>query len=85
MIGEKSPRSEPVRPRNNFISSKGLCADQVVDGETQAQEETIACGLCQPEEEETMEARAPKIANRPRVPTQAEIDAHFPLHAEFRD
>ena len=37
------------------------------------------------EDEETMESRAPKIASRPHVPTKAEIDAHFPLHAEFRD
>ena len=47
------------------------------------QDEAILCGECEPEE--TMESRAPKIASRPHVPTKAEIDAHFPLHAEFRD
>ena len=36
----------------------------------------------QDEEEET---RAPNIASRPYIPTKAEIDAHYPLHAEFRN
>ena len=41
------------------------------------------CERCEPDEEAT-EARAPKIARRPEAPTKADIDAHFPWHAEFR-
>ena len=38
---------------------------------------------CDPETENG-EFRAPKVANRPYMPTKAEIDAHYPLHAEYR-
>ena len=40
-------------------------------------------GAC--EEEEPEEVRAPKIAPKPYVPTKAEVDAHYPLHAEYRN
>ena len=33
---------------------------------------------------DTEEVRAPKIAPKPYVPTKAEVDAHYPLHADFR-
>ena len=49
-----------------------------------AEEEAMLCGECDPEEEENGEFRAPKIASRPYIPTKAEIDAHYPLHAEYR-
>ena len=29
--------------------------------------------------------RTPKVARKPRTPTRAEIDAHYPLHADYRD
>ena len=35
-------------------------------------------------EEEDMESRAPSIICRPCTPTKAEIDAHFPLHQDYR-
>ena len=31
------------------------------------------------------EARHPRIARRPKMPTKAEVDAHMILHAEYRD
>ena len=37
------------------------------------------------EEVEEAEARTPLVARRPQAPTKAEVDAHFPLHAEYRD
>ena len=74
-------RAEPIRPQH-LISSKGLRADEA-KGEVEG--EAMMCGKCQPgEEDENLEARAPRIANRPYVPTKAEIAAHFPLHAEYR-
>ena len=42
----------------------------------------MLCGVCEDEDDEI---RAPKIAPRPYVPTKAEIDAHYPLHAEYRN
>ena len=51
----------------------------------QASGEEVLCGECDPEEPgEEIEARAPNIAKQPYSPTKAEIDSHFPLHAEFR-
>ena len=35
-------------------------------------------------ETEDEEIIAPKIAPRPYTSTKAELDAHFPLHAEYR-
>ena len=43
----------------------------------------MECTVIEPEDER-QEARAPKIAFRPYVPTKAQIDAHYPLHAEYR-
>ena len=37
------------------------------------------------EEEEIGEARKPRIARVPKTPTRADIEAHFPLHVEYRD
>ena len=69
--------TEPIRLQN-FISSKGMRADRAeVEGEVI--EEAIVCERCDPEDDE---ARAPKIARRPYVPTKAEIDAHFRWHAD---
>ena len=48
-----------------------------------AEEEAMICGECDPDEENG-EFRAPKIASRQYIPTKAEIDAHYPLHAECR-
>ena len=71
--------AEPVRPRN-FIGSKGLRASDKVEGEAEDDAE-IVCEV--PEQEDG--ARAPRIAVQPYVPTKAEIEAHFPLHAEYRN
>ncbi len=49
-----------------------------------AEEEAMLFGECDPDDEENGESRAPKIASRPYIPTKAEIDAHYPLHAEYR-
>ena len=37
------------------------------------------------EEEEITEARTPKIARVPKTPTKADVEAHFPLHLEYRE
>ena len=34
---------------------------------------------------EEAEAMTPMVARRPQAPTKAEIDAYFPLHAEYMD
>ena len=73
--------AEPVRPRN-FIGSKGLRASDKVEGEAEDDAE-IVCEVREPEQEDG--ARAPRIASQPYVPTKAEIEAHFPLHAEYRN
>ena len=75
--------SEPVR-LYNFIGSKGLRGDEAAVGRVETEEEAIICEKCQDGETQE-EVRAPKIARRPGVPTKAEIDAHYPMHAEFRD
>ena len=60
-------------------------ADQPVGGEAEVEaeeEEAMLCGVC--DEDDSEEVRAPKIAPKPYVPTKAEVDAHYPLHAEYR-
>ena len=37
------------------------------------------------EEESTEEARRPRVAKRPHMPTKAEYDVHMTLHADYRD
>ena len=80
----KPHHADPVRPQN-FISSGGMrengSAREEVDDE--ALEQAIICEECA-EEEDTEEVRAPKIARKPDTPTKAQIEAHFPLHAEYR-
>ena len=57
-------------------------AEIAVEGEVEIEptEEATLSGGC----DENDEVRAPKVAPRPYVPTKAEVEAHFPLHAEFR-
>ena len=50
-----------------------------VEGEAEDDAEEIEVE-CEPDKEEV---RAPRIASQPYVPTKAEIEAHFPLHADF--
>ena len=74
--------SEPVRP-HNFIGSTGLRGVEAAVGQVETEEEAIICEKC--EDGEPQEGvRAPKIARRAGLPTKAEIDAHYPIHAEFR-
>ena len=46
------------------------------------EDDEMQCRVCDDNEQE--EARGLRIAGRPYTPTKAEIDAHFPLHAEYR-
>ena len=48
--------------------------------EVKASEESVEV-----EEEDTEEARRPRVAKRPQMPTKAEYDSHMTLHAEYRD
>ena len=45
----------------------------------QADEEAVVCGECDSEEE----VRARMIARKPYVPTQAQVDAQFPMHGDL--
>ena len=36
-------------------------------------------------EEDERDWRTPAVARKPRSPTKADIDAHYPLHLEYRD
>ena len=36
------------------------------------------------EEPESSEIRKPQVAKRPYTPTRAELEAHLPLHLEYR-
>ena len=75
--------SGPVRP-HNLISSKGLRGDEAAVGHVETEEEAIICEKCEDGEPQE-EVRAPEIDRRPGVPTNAEIGAHYPMHAELRD
>ena len=46
--------------------------------EVKASEESVI-------EEETEEARRPRVARRPQMLTKAEYDSHMTLHVEYRD
>ena len=80
-------QAEQVRPHQHLSMQGRLSSDQPA-GEAQsveeAKEEAILCGTCDPEDDGLEETRAPNIAKRPYAPTKAEIEAHFPLHADFR-
>ena len=80
----KPHQADPVRPEH-FISSEGLRAGGSAGGEVgQEAVEEIECGVCAEEEDAVEEVRAPQIARKPDTPTKAQIEAHFPLHAEYR-
>lgn len=74
-------RAEPVRPKP-FISSKGLGAGDKAEGAKGSAEEVVECMAA--EEELQFGYRALKVAGQPYSPTKAEMEAHFPLHAEYR-
>ena len=73
--------SVPVRP-HNLISSKRLRGDEAAVGQVETEEEAIICEKCEDCEPQE-EVRAPKIARRSEMATKAEIDAHYPMHAEL--
>ena len=52
-------------------------------GQIETEEGAIICEKCEDGEPQE-EFRAAKIATRPGVPTKAEIDAFYPLLADFR-
>ena len=52
------------------------------DGKVVAAEEAVVADKPQ---EDGEEARMPRIARRPITPTKAQVDAHRPLHYEFRE
>ena len=72
----------PVRPPSN----QGCVGDESgmdQSEEVRAQEEIEADTLNL--EEEHFGKRQARVARQPNAPTKAEIDAHYPIHAEYRD
>ena len=71
-----------VRPQ---ISSQGVGIDED-KGEGGTAEEVQSDKANEVDEEvEEMEVRSPKVARKPQAPTRAEVEAHYPLHAECRE
>ena len=70
-----------LRPRPTL--SKGVSAVEV-QGEVGRNEQQVE-GPEIIEEMEDQEARPQLVARKPKGPTKADIDAHYPLHAEYRD
>ena len=68
-----------VRPQNenNGVGAKGVSGvDDVVEEQLRDEEDA--------EEPESSETRKPQVAKRPYTPTRAELEAHLPLHLEYR-
>ena len=66
----------------------GVC-EAVKEGASSSNEGEAANGQAEEQrqeegDEDRQESRKPTIARRPNKPTQAEVDAHMPLHLEFR-
>ena len=73
---------QTVRPHLQPLDRKGASVDKV-EGEMKERQHGKD-GVID-EDGEDAEVRTPKVARKPRTPTRAEIDAHYPLHADYRD
>ena len=79
----KAREQETVRPQP--ISSQGVGVDEA-NGDGEASRNGNGDREMEVQEQvEEMEVRPPKVARKPHAPTKAEIEAHYPLHAEYRD
>ena len=78
--------AESVSPTDRPISGAGVAEKRAMasgstDGPAMERESAREAQEGIAEEEET---RKPQIARRPYTPTAAEVEAHLPLHLEFR-
>ena len=86
MTSAKSHEIQTVRPKLQPLEKKGVGVEVEDEmGEIARQQEKEGGKEKGVEEPEEAEVRAPKVARKPRTPTKAEIDAHYPLHADYRD
>ena len=69
-----------VRPLTPFTEggSSASASGGLVTEDAEAKEEDVI-------DENVEEARRPRIARRPQMPTKAEYDAHMTLHADYRE
>ena len=74
-------RSLTVRPLSS--SEEGGSSASAESGQVKDEAIKESTGIHGKEDDET--ARRPRIARRPQTHTQAEVDAHMTLHAEYRD
>ena len=78
------PRHERtlIRPQN---SNGGVDGKEVL-GVSEREPEEIGDSTCEGDkkEPEDSETRKPQVAKRPHTPTRAELEAHLPLHLEYR-
>ena len=80
-----SRHSESVSPNDHAISGAGVAAKR--DAASSSEDgpaivrELNGANQGKVEEDET---RKPEIARRPHTPTAAEVEAHLPLHLEYR-
>ena len=78
--------AESVSPTDRAISGAGV-ADKRDTASGSADGPAIVSGLvveAQKDNAEIDETRKPQIARRPYTPTAAEVEAHLPLHLEYR-
>ena len=68
-----------VRPQNvtNGAGENGVSGVDGIEEEQLGQADEV-------EEPESSETRKPQVAKRPYTPTRAELEAHLPLHLEYR-
>ena len=64
--------------KEGWSRSSGSVGAEVGGAEVMASEEGVI-------EEESEEARRPRVAKRPQMPTKAEYDAHITLHGDYCD
>ena len=73
------PLVRPMTPFTEGSSSASASGGPIVESADEKAKEL------DDKEESTEEARRPRVAKRPQMPTNAEYDAHMTLHADYRD
>ena len=76
-MNEKHPSSPLVRPLNPLMKEVGGNEAEGVGEPPVEMREEIEDGNAE-------ESRAPRVARRPYTPSKAEVEAHYPLHLEYR-
>ena len=78
---EKHPSSTLVRPLNPLMKEVGGSAGAEAE---EPSVEVREANEMSAEVENCEEIRAPRVARRPYTPSKTEVEAHYPLHLEYR-